>query len=150
MNIDAVTATAGHLPVYARDGDAGADLRCTEDVSLQPGERCLVGTGVAVALPPGTVGLITPRSGLAARAGLGIVNSPGIIDSGYRGEIRVCLVNHDPREAIALAAGDRVAQLVIVPFIAAEFMPVESLDETERGSGGYGSTGVGLTTPVLD
>lgn len=149
MNVDAVI-TAGHLPVYARHGDAGADLRCTTDVSLQPGERCLVGTGVAVALPPGTVGLVTPRSGLAARAGLGIVNSPGIIDSGYRGEIRVCLVNHDPREAIMLAAGERVAQLVIMPFIAAEFTPVEALDETERGSGGYGSTGVGSTTPVFD
>lgn len=150
MNVDAVLMGDGNLPVYARHGDAGADLRSTQEVTLRPGERSLVGTGVAVALPPGTVGLVTPRSGLAARSGLGIVNSPGIIDSGYRGEILVCLINHDPHETITLAAGDRVAQLVVMPFITAEFMSVETLDETERGSGGYGSTGVGMTTPVFD
>lgn len=105
-----------------------------------------MGTGVRVALPPGTVGLVTPRSGLAARHGLGIVNSPGVIDSGYRGEISVCLINHDPAETLTLEAGDRVAQLLVVPFISARFQSVGTLDETERGSGGYGSTGVGRHT----
>ncbi|MGV8845506.1 dUTP diphosphatase [Tessaracoccus sp.] len=140
-----VIAEAEQLPVYARPGDAGADLRCTSQVRLEPGERVLVGTGVRVALPQGTVGLVTPRSGLAARRGLGIVNSPGVIDSGYRGEILVCLINHDPDEAITLEAGDRVAQLVVMPCITAEFERVVTLDETDRGSGGYGSTGVGLS-----
>nr|WP_255622143.1 dUTP diphosphatase [Tessaracoccus sp. OS52] len=136
------------MPAYARPGDAGADLRSTTDVVLGPGERVLVGTGVRLALPEGTVGLVTPRSGLAARQGLGIVNSPGVIDSGYRGEVMVCLVNHDPREPITLRAGDRIAQLVVVPFVSASFSPVASLDETERGAGGYGSTGVGRQIPV--
>ena len=129
------------LPRYARAGDAGADLRITETVTLQPGERLLVGTGVRLALPPGTVGMVTPRSGRAARQGLGIVNSPGIIDSGYRGEIRICLINLDTTKAVELQAGERVAQLVIVPFISAQFTPVAELDATERGQGGYGSTG---------
>ncbi len=139
-------AVGGHLPHYARPGDAGADLRCTTDIDLAPGERTLVGTGVAVALPEGTVGLVTPRSGLAARLGLGIVNAPGVIDSGYRGEIRVCLINLDTSARITLAAGDRVAQLVVLPVIAAQFEAVDILDETERGSDGYGSTGVGINT----
>lgn len=150
MNVEANVGVQGHLPVYACVGDAGADLRCTTDIALEPGQRMLVGTGVSVALPVGTVGLITPRSGLAARLGLGIVNAPGVIDSGYRGEILVCLVNHDTTEQIALAAGDRIAQLVVLPCITAQFHPVDSLDETERGSGGYGSTGVGNNTPTLD
>ena len=144
-----VIADAQHLPTYAREGDAGADLRCTRDVRLEPGERVLVGTGVRLALPKGTVGLVTPRSGLAARRGLGIVNTPGVIDSGYRGEILVCLINHDTAEAITLEAGDRVAQLLVVPVITAHFEPVTVLDETERGSGGYGSTGVGISTPEV-
>ena len=130
-----------HLPSYARAGDAGADLRITEAVTLQPGERRLVGTGVRIALPAGTFGMVTPRSGLAARCGLGIVNSPGIIDSGYRGEIRICLINLDTRTAVELQEGERVAQLVVVPFISAQFTPVSEIDETERGRGGYGSTG---------
>ena len=138
-----IVAETQHMPTYARAGDAGADLRCTSRVRLEPGERVLVGTGVRVALPQGTVGLVTPRSGLAARRGLGIVNAPGVIDSGYRGEILVCLINHDPDEAITLEAGDRVAQLLVMPYIAAEFERVATLDETDRGSGGYGSTGVG-------
>ncbi len=150
MSVDAVVAVEGHLPRYARPGDAGADLRCVTDVSLAPGERMLVGTGVSVALPPGTVGLVTPRSGLAARLGLGIVNAPGVIDSGYRGEIRVCLINHDSTARITLAAGDRVAQLVVLPYIAAHFRAVETLDETERGYGGYGSTGVGNSAPTIN
>lgn len=143
MIVQVVVDDGEHLPSYARDGDAGADLRCTKDVSLEPGERALVGTGVRVALPAGTVGLVTPRSGLAARLGLGIVNAPGVIDSGYRGEILVCLVNHDAHETITLQAGDRVAQLMVMPYIHAHFEPTDTLDETDRGSGGYGSTGVG-------
>ncbi|MFT3886662.1 MAG: dUTP diphosphatase [Arachnia sp.] len=134
-------ADEGRLPSYARPGDAGADLIAAEDVVLPPGERVLVGTGVRVAIPDGYVGLVTPRSGLAARAGLSIVNAPGVIDSGYRGEIKVCLLNTDPRETIELSAGDRIAQLLIMPFVTAEFVPVEVLDETARGDGGYGSTG---------
>jgi len=130
-----------HLPGYARPGDAGADLRCTEPVELEPGERRLVGTGVRIALPENQVGLVTPRSGLAAKAGLSIVNSPGVIDSGYRGEIKVCLINLDPTRAIRLEEGDRIAQLVVLPYSTAVFRPVDALDETERGAGGYGSTG---------
>ena len=114
-----------------------------------PGERALVGTGVRVAIPAGHVGLVTPRSGLAARTGLSIVNAPGVIDSGYRGEIKVCLINLDPRTPIVLAAGDRIAQLLIMGFVTAEFSPVEGLDETERGAGGYGSTG-GFSRRVQD
>lgn len=133
--------STGHAPVYAQPGDAGADLTSTEDCVLAPGERRLVGTGVKIALPDGTVGLVTPRSGLANRHGLSIINSPGIIDSGYRGEIKVCLVNLDPCEPITISAGDRIAQLVVMPFVRAEWVPVEELDATTRGEGGYGSTG---------
>lgn len=139
-------ASDGHLPTYAHPGDAGADLRSAVDVSLRPGERALVGTGVAVALPDGYVGLVTPRSGLAARTGLSIVNAPGVIDSGYRGEIRVCLINLDPMDTVRLAAGDRIAQLLVMPVVTASFTPVPGLDETPRGDGGYGSTG-GFTNP---
>lgn len=131
----------GPAPTYAQPGDAGADLRASESATLLPGERRLVSTGVRVALPQGSVGMVTPRSGLAARCGLSIVNAPGIIDSGYRGEIKVCLINLDPHTPIEIQAGDRVAQLVIVPVIAAEFVQVEELEETVRGEGGYGSTG---------
>lgn len=136
-----VVADAGRLPTYARPGDAGADLRATSDIVLAPGQRALIGTGVRLALPDGQVGLITPRSGLAARHGLSIVNAPGIIDSGYRGEIKVCLVNLDPRETVRLSAGDRIAQLLVMPFATASFIEVDTLDETVRGDGGYGSTG---------
>lgn len=134
-------ATAAQLPTYAQPGDAGADLRATEPVRLEPGERRIVGTGVRLAIPEGHVGMVTPRSGLAARSGLSIVNAPGIIDSGYRGEVKVCLINLDPSIVIELAAGDRIAQLVIVAFSRANFLPVEELDATTRGDGGYGSTG---------
>lgn len=144
MNIPTVAAP-DRVPAYAHPGDAGADLRTTHDVTLQPGERALVGTGVRVALPEGHVGLITPRSGLAARHGLSVVNSPGIIDSGYRGEIRVSLINLDPAEPLTLLAGDRIAQLVVLPFVSATFTRVDTLDDTSRGAGGYGSTG-GFTT----
>ncbi|WP_116041035.1 dUTP diphosphatase [Amycolatopsis palatopharyngis] len=129
------------LPSYARQGDAGADLVTTTDVVLEPGARSLVGTGIAIALPPGYAGFVHPRSGLAARAGLSVVNTPGTIDSGYRGEIRVCLINHDPHEPIVLSRGDRIAQLVIQRVEHAEFVEVDELDKSERGAGGYGSTG---------
>ncbi len=142
------TAPEGFAPAYARAGDAGADLRCTSDVVLEPGERALVGTGVRLSLPEGTVGLVTPRSGLAARLGLGIVNSPGIIDSGYRGEVMVCLINQDADRPITLSTGDRIAQLVVMPVVQARFELVDNLDPTERGEGGYGSTGVNDVTTV--
>lgn len=129
------------LPAYARPGDAGADLVTTSDVVLPPGERAVVGTGLAIALPPGYAGFVHPRSGLAARAGLSIVNTPGTIDAGYRGEIQVCLVNHDPRTEIVLRRGDRIAQLVVKRVERARFIEVAQLPPSERGSGGYGSTG---------
>lgn len=140
MIVEAV-GSPGQLPAYAHPGDAGADLRAARDVLLLPGERSLVGTGVSVAIPTGHVGLVTPRSGLAARHGLSIVNAPGVVDSGYRGEIKVCLINLDPETPITLRAGDRIAQLVVIPFVTASFTAVEALDDTPRGTGGYGSTG---------
>ncbi len=129
------------MPDYAHPGDAGADLMTTVDVTLQPGERTLVPTGVAIALPPGHVGLVHPRSGLAARHGLTVVNTPGTIDAGYRGEIKVLLLNTDRRVPVTLRRGDRIAQLVIQRYETARFVEVESLDESARGTGGYGSTG---------
>ena len=129
------------LPSYAHPGDAGADLVTGVDVDLAPGERVLVPTGIAIALPPGYVALVHPRSGLAARHGLSIVNTPGTVDAGYRGEIKVLLINHDPVEAITLRRGDRIAQLVIQRVERARFEPVDALPESVRGSGGYGSTG---------
>lgn len=129
------------LPAYAHPGDAGADLVTTVDVTLAPGERALVPTGIAVALPDGFVALVHPRSGLAARHGLSIVNTPGTVDAGYRGEIKVLLINHDPAETISLKRGDRIAQLVIQRFERARFVAVDTLPESVRGSGGYGSTG---------
>lgn len=136
-----VVAAPEAMPKYALPGDAGADLRLQEDLQLAPGQRALVGTGVRIALSEGQVGLVAPRSGLAARNGLSIVNSPGIIDSGYRGEIKVCLINLDPRETIALKTGDRIAQLVVMPVTTAVWEPVDQLADTARGSDGYGSTG---------
>lgn len=129
------------LPSYAHPGDAGADLLTTVDVLLAPGERALVPTGVAIALPDGFVALVHPRSGLAARHGLSIVNTPGTVDAGYRGEIKVLLINHDPVEPIELRRGDRIAQLVIQRFERARFVAVDQLPGSSRGDGGYGSTG---------
>lgn len=129
------------LPAYARPGDAGADLLTTVDLTLAPGERALVPTGIAIALPDGFVALVHPRSGLAARHGLSIVNTPGTVDAGYRGEIKVLLINHDPRESIELRRGDRIAQLVVQRFERARFVEVSELPSSERGDGGYGSTG---------
>ena len=129
------------LPAYAHPGDAGADLVTAVDVTLQPGERALVPTGIAMAVPEGYVALVHPRSGLAARHGLSIVNTPGTIDAGYRGEVSVLLVNLDPAEPIELRRGDRVAQLVFQRVELAAFAEVEVLPDTARGVGGYGSTG---------
>lgn len=129
------------LPAYAHPGDAGADLHTAVDVRLTPGERVLVPTGVAIALPEGYVALVHPRSGLAARHGLSIVNTPGTVDAGYRGEIKVLLINLDPHEPLELTRGDRIAQLVIQRVERARFEPVEVLPDSVRGEGGYGSTG---------
>ena len=129
------------LPAYAHPDDAGVDLSCTADVVLGPGERAVVGTGVAVALPPGYAGFVHPRSGLAARAGLSVVNAPGTVDAGYRGEIRVCLINHDPRSEVRLRRGDRIAQLGVQRGERVRFVEVAALPESARGVGGYGSTG---------
>lgn len=128
-------------PVYAHPGDAGADLRAREDVELGPGERKLVPTGVAIALPVGYVALIHPRSGLATRHGLTIVNAPGTVDAGYRGEISVTLLNTDRAEPIRLNRGDRIAQMVIQRVEQARFHLVDELPESVRGAGGFGSTG---------
>ncbi|GAB6985047.1 dUTP diphosphatase [Nocardioides pyridinolyticus] len=136
------------LPAYAHPGDAGADLVTTVDVALAPGERALVPTGLAIALPLGYVALVHPRSGLAAKHGLSIVNTPGTVDAGYRGEIKVMLINHDPREPIELRRGDRIAQLVIQRVELARFTEVEELPTSVRGDGGYGSTGGFGTPPV--
>ena len=137
------------LPSYAHPGDAGADLMTAVDVSLRPGERALVPTGIAIALPEGYVALVHPRSGLAARHGLSIVNTPGTIDAGYRGEVKVLLVNHDPVDTIELRRGDRIAQLVVQRFETAAFTEVDSLPESVRGIGGYGSTGTDSSTRAV-
>ena len=137
------------LPRYAHSDDAGADLAIAEDLTLAPGERRVVGTGIAVAIPPGHAGFVCPRSGLAARAGLSIVNSPGVIDAGYRGEIRICLINTDRVAPIRLIRGDLVAQIVIQPVQRVDFQLVEDLPVSVRGDGGYGSSG-GVAAWCLD
>ena len=129
------------LPAYAHPGDAGADLVAAEDVVLGPGERRLVPTGIAIALPDGYVGLVHPRSGLAHRLGVTVLNAPGTVDAGYRGEIKVNLVNHDPVATVKISRGDRIAQLLVQRVERAAFRPVDELPETIRGAGGHGSTG---------
>jgi dUTP pyrophosphatase len=129
------------LPGYAHPGDAGADLVAAEDVEIAPGERALVGTGVAIALPDGYVGLVHPRSGLAARLGVTVLNAPGTVDAGYRGEIKVNLVNHDRTSPAKISRGDRIAQLVVQRVERANFHDVDELPDSTRGSGGHGSTG---------
>jgi dUTP pyrophosphatase len=129
------------VPGRAYAGDAGLDLAACDRVELPPGERALVGTGLAVAIPEGHGGFVLPRSGLAARHGISIVNAPGLIDAGYRGEVKVLLVNHDPTEPIELRRGDRVAQLVFQRVEQAAFSEVDVLPASARGDGGYGSTG---------
>lgn len=129
------------LPSYAHPGDAGADLTTTVDVHLDPGERAMVPTGISIALPDGYAAFVHPRSGLAARCGISIVNAPGTVDAGYRGEVKVMLVNLDPREPVSLSRGDRIAQLVVQRVERARFVEVEHLPGSDRGDGGYGSTG---------
>ena len=134
------------MPTRAHDGDAGVDLYSAEDVELAPGRRALVSTGIAVAIPQGMVGLVHPRSGLAARVGLSIVNSPGTVDAGYRGEIRVALINLDPDTPIVIQRGDRIAQLVVQQVELPKLVEVASFEEvgladTTRGQGGHGSSG---------
>jgi len=127
-------------PERTRPGDAGYDLRCIEAFTLEPGARAVVGTGVAIALPEGVAGLVVPRSGLAARDGLSVVNGPGLVDPNYRGEIKVVLVNLGA-ERFAAEAGDRIAQLLLVPYWAPELEVVDELSATERGTSGFGSSG---------
>lgn len=136
-----VPIIAPQVPVYAHPGDAGADLVSSESVRLEPGARALVGTGVRIALPDGYAAFVVPRSGLAAKHGITIVNAPGTIDAGYRGEIKVALLNTDTREAYDIAAGDRIAQLIVMPVPRVRFLPVDDLPGTARGEGGFGSTG---------
>jgi dUTP pyrophosphatase len=129
------------LPAYEHPGDAGLDLRARTDVSLAPGARALVPTGVAIALPPGCVALVCPRSGLALKHGVGLVNAPGVIDAGYRGEISVILVNHDVHDVVHLRRGDRIAQLLVQRVESASLVEVSDLPGSHRGTGGFGSTG---------
>jgi dUTP pyrophosphatase len=137
-----VLINAAVLPEVAHPGDAGADLRSTEECELAPGERKTIGTGVSIALPDGYVAFIVPRSGLAAKHGITVVNSPGTVDAGYRGEIKVTLLNTDRSQAFNIAVGDRIAQMIVMPFARARFIEVERLPESERGEGGFGSTGI--------
>ena len=130
------------LPSYAYDGDAGLDLRSNEDVTLEPFERRLVATGLAIAIPDGYAGFVQPRSGLALREGLSMANTPGLIDAHYRGELKVCAINLDPHNPIHIERGERIAQLVIQKVPVVELEEVDELDETERGCGGFGSSGV--------
>ena len=132
---------AAQVPAYAHPGDAGADLVSTEALRLEPGQRALVGTGVRIALPDGYVAFVVPRSGLAARHGITIVNSPGTVDAGYRGEIKVSLLNTDASQAYDVAVGDRIAQLIIMPVPRVRFVAVDELPDSARGEDGFGSTG---------
>jgi dUTP pyrophosphatase len=136
-----VLISGAQAPVYAHPGDAGADLVASESVVLGPGERATVGTGTAIALPDGFAAFVVPRSGLAARHGITIVNAPGTVDAGYRGEIRVTLLNTDRESSFSVEPGDRIAQLIIWPVARARFVPVESLPGSQRGERGFGSTG---------
>jgi dUTP pyrophosphatase len=129
------------IPAYSHPGDAGADLVATSDVTLKPGERALVGTGIAIALQDGYAAFVHPRSGLAAKHGVSLVNAPGTVDAGYRGEIKVCLINHDTSAEVTLKRGDRIAQLIIQRVEKARFVEVETLPGSARGEGGHGSTG---------
>ena len=136
-----VLIIAPDVPAYAHPGDAGADLVSTEALRLEPGQRALVGTGVRIALPDGYVAFVVPRSGLATRHGITIVNSPGTVDAGYRGELKVTLLNTDASEAYDIGLGDRIAQLIVMPVSRATFIPVQHLPDSVRGEGGFGSTG---------
>lgn len=136
-----VLIIAPDVPAYAHPGDAGADLVSAEALTLRPGQRALVGTGVRIALPEGFVAFVVPRSGLATKHGITIVNSPGTVDAGYRGEIKVTLLNTDADQPYEIAVGDRIAQLIVMPISRAQFIPVKELPDSVRGDGGFGSTG---------
>ncbi len=140
-----VPIVASEVPAYAHPGDAGADLVSTEAVRLGPGERALVGTGVRIALPEGYAAFVVPRSGLAAKHGITIVNAPGTVDAGYRGEIKVALLNTDAAEPYDIGIGDRIAQLIVMPVPRARFIPMTELPDSIRGEGGFGSTGYDKT-----
>lgn len=129
------------MPRYQHEGDAGLDLPSRVDYVLEPGERAMIPTGIAVAIPRGYAGFVLPRSGLASRHGIALVNSPGLVDSGYRGEMAIIMINTDKREAFHIKRGDRIAQLVIQKVVEATTVEVTELDETSRGAGGFGSTG---------
>ncbi|GAA1612202.1 dUTP diphosphatase [Leucobacter chromiireducens subsp. chromiireducens] len=133
---------AEHAPRYAHAEDAGADLMATEAVTLGPGERALISTGVSIALPTGYAAFVVPRSGLAAKHGITVVNSPGTVDAGYRGEIKVTLLNTDREQSFDVAVGDRIAQMIVMPVSRAVFVPVDTLPDSVRGVNGFGSTGV--------
>lgn len=133
---------AARIPSYAYSGDAGMDLRASESLTLQPFERALVPTGLAIALPEGYAGFVLPRSGLAIKHGITVVNAPGLIDSNYRGELKVILQNTDPHEPFTIHVRDRIAQLVVMPVPQMTFIPVDALSSTDRGEGGFGSSGV--------
>ena len=137
-----VLFTGTHAPTIAHPGDAGADLAATEAHVLPPGGRATVGTGLSIALPDGFVAFVVPRSGLAAKHGISIVNSPGTVDAAYRGEIRVTLINLDPTESFTVSPGDRIAQLIVMPLVKPRFIAVESLPGTHRDTGGFGSSGI--------
>lgn len=142
VEVQVTVADGARLPAAAHAWDAGYDLTAAEHAELLPaGGRQLVGTGVRIALPEGYAGLVLPRSGLASRHGVTLINSPGLIDAGYRGEVRVALVNHDPHEPYTITPGDRIAQLVVIPVAAVTWQEVTALPPSERGSGGFGSSG---------
>jgi dUTP pyrophosphatase len=136
-----VLISSGVTPVYAHPGDAGADLHSAEALTIGPGQRVTVGTGVSVALPDGFVAFVVPRSGLAMRHGITIVNSPGTVDAGYRGEIRVTLLNTDSQAPFEISIGDRIAQIIVMPVTRARFIEVDTLPGSHRGESGFGSTG---------
>ncbi|MGL4339758.1 MAG: dUTP diphosphatase [Rhodoglobus sp.] len=148
-NVEVLIAS-GKTPVYAHPGDAGADLHSSERYTLAPGERVTVGTGVSVALPDGYAAFVVPRSGLAARHGVTVLNSPGTVDAGYRGEIRVTLLNTDAENSFSVEVGDRVAQLIVLPVLRVQFIPVQTLPGSHRGEAGFGSTGLGSSNLVAD
>lgn len=137
-----VLIAAQNVPSYSHPGDAGADLSSAEALTLEPGQRATVGTGVSIALPDGFVAFVVPRSGLASKHGITIVNSPGTVDAGYRGELRVTLLNTDSSQPFHIAVGDRIAQIIVMPVAQARFIPVEKLPVSERGESGFGSTGL--------
>jgi dUTP pyrophosphatase len=141
-----ILITAQNVPAYSHPGDAGADLFSAEQVTLAPGERRMFGTGVSIALPDGYAAFVVPRSGLAAKHGITVLNTPGTVDAGYRGEIKVILLNTDSSVPYDIGVGDRIAQLIVMPVTRAVFVPVETLPGSLRGEGGFGSTGYSSPT----